>query len=127
MAAKSRLFYLIVFIALFITGCLDMPTPTAQATATDGTLSVETPVVVEPSATMSTPTAQACKVDTGISNGALNVRSGAGVKYTVLAVLNEGEIVTRTGERDGRWWQVVTRDQLTGWVNSDYCKWEGGD
>lgn len=115
---------MILLAALLLAGCLEMPTPAGAPSPTAEPVTASPLPVVETSPTLpdADPTAETCTVTTGISNGALNLRAGAGIQYTVLAVLNEGETVTRTGQREGRWWQVVTEDQLEGWVNNDYCK-----
>jgi hypothetical protein len=53
----------------------------------------------------------------------LNLRSGAGVGATRLAVIPAGAPLTPTGQRQGDWWQVRAGGgddgkELTGWVSS---------
>ena len=55
------------------------------------------------------------KVDTG----ALNVRSGPGTNYRVIAVLERGDIVTRIGQ-SGKWFKVSTSNGADAWVSSKY-------
>lgn len=110
---------LILILSLLLAACLEMPgAPTLPATPTAAATNTSAPIVTQ----TASPAPLVCTVETGIQAGALNIRAGVGVKNAVLAVLNEGETVIRTGKRDGRWWEVVTSDQLTGWLNSDYCR-----
>lgn len=61
-----------------------------------------------------------CKVYTGVDGGTVNLRTCAGTSCAVLDIVNEGEslnIVTA-----GLWVNVTTKDGVTGWLNSIYCK-----
>lgn len=52
-----------------------------------------------------------------IAPGAVNIRSGPGLNYTVIGTLNANTtmpIVGRNG--DGSWWQIKTPNDATGWV-----------
>jgi uncharacterized protein YgiM (DUF1202 family) len=106
---------------LILTACnpydgLTTPTqePTVTAIATEPGLTTNR---VTPS-----PTPQTCTVQTNVPQGSLNIRAGAGVGFAVLEVLHEGQILTLTHQpaRDG--WIEVTADDVTGWINSTYCK-----
>lgn len=67
-----------------------------------------------------TPAPRACTVDTGIPRGQLNLRTGAGVQFAVIRILNEGEAV-RVLER-ASWTEVIDRVGNHGFVYSKYCK-----
>lgn len=62
-----------------------------------------------------TPSGDRYKVNTG----ALNVRSGPGTNYRVIAVLEKGDIVTRIGQ-SGKWFKVSTSNGADAWVSSKY-------
>lgn len=55
-----------------------------------------------------------------VNTSALNVRSGAGVKYTVVATVAGGDRLNVVGQNDGResWWYVELADGTRGWVNN---------
>ncbi len=50
---------------------------------------------------------------------ALNVRDGPGGEYVPLITLNNSTVITVVGRYAG-WYQVVTPDQVLGWVDSDF-------
>ena len=54
-----------------------------------------------------------------VTAGALNVRRGPGTNYSVVAVLDKGDIVTRIGQ-SGKWFKVATSDGSDAWVSSKY-------
>ena len=51
----------------------------------------------------------------------LNVRIGPGVKYSKIATLKKGAIVTKVSTK-GNWWKVKYTASKTGWVNGKYLK-----
>ncbi|MEM7332725.1 MAG: SH3 domain-containing protein [Chloroflexota bacterium] len=54
-----------------------------------------------------------------VNTGALNVRSGPSVAYSVSAVIYQGNSVTLLGRNDaGSWLQIQTPAGTTGWVNA---------
>jgi uncharacterized protein YgiM (DUF1202 family) len=54
-----------------------------------------------------------------VTTGALNVRTGPGVAYHIIAVLDEGDIVQLLGRNNsGTWVQVKLQDETVGWVNA---------
>lgn len=91
------------------------PSPTAAAPAATRPAAVTT-------VTPSPIPLPVCTVSTGIDAGRLNIRAGASVKYAVLRVLQEGDVLTMTGGEAGNWIQVRTRGNVTGWINSIYCR-----
>ena len=104
----------VIVIGIALSGCelaqpyaaLSNP-PTPQTTATAATQ--------PPTATA---TAAACVV----SATALNLRYGPGLAYGVKAWPTAGEILTLTGKARGAWAEVRTAQNITGWINSNYCK-----
>jgi uncharacterized protein YgiM (DUF1202 family) len=66
------------------------------------------------------PTPQTCTVQTGVSSGYLNLRTGAGTQYALVRVLSEGEILTVI--KFGTWLEVSDGRGNQGYVNSNYCK-----
>lgn len=66
-----------------------------------------------------TPVIQ-CVVTTGIDDGRVNLRACPGMGCSVLSVLSEGEALQVIGS--GAWLQVRTEFNLTGYINSRFCK-----
>ena len=107
------LFVIVIVIGIALSGCeLAQPyaaisyQPTPQPTATAA------------QAPTATATAAACVV----SATALNLRYGPGLAYGVKAWPTAGEILTLTGKARGAWAEVRTAQNITGWINSNYCK-----
>ena len=52
----------------------------------------------------------------------LNVRSGPGITYNVISVINLGQIVSLTGEKNsnGTWVNIILANGAQGWVNTYY-------
>jgi len=89
-------------------------------------VSTETPASAEPTKSVQrsspSPAPRTCTVQTGIPQGALNIRTGAGIDHSVIQTLTEGQRLTLTSEAArGHWIQVTTSQNVTGWVNSNYC------
>lgn len=78
----------------------------------------------QPTATAATqpPTATATAAACVVSATALNLRYGPGLAYGVKAWLIAREILTLTGKARGAWAEVRTAQNITGWINSNYCK-----
>jgi uncharacterized protein YgiM (DUF1202 family) len=78
----------------------------------------------QPTATAATqpPTATATAAACAVSATALNLRYGPGLAYGVKAWPTAGEILTLTGKARGAWAEVRTAQNITGWINSNYCK-----
>src|SRR5262245_16397741 len=79
-------------------GVAASPTPTATTSPTF----TQTPMPVP-----TTPSPRVCTVHTGIPRGMLNLRKGAGVRYAVIRILNEGEAL-KVLER-ASWIEVIDR------------------
>lgn len=111
-----------ITIPIFIFAC----TLTNGSTAS-GASSVQTIQAQQPTSTqVASPTPSAtCRVRTNVAQGQLNLRSGPGVQYSVLAVLSEGETLSDESASSSVWhkdWLYVkTQYGRTGWVNSNYC------
>lgn len=67
-----------------------------------------------------TNTPEVCNVQTGIEGGTVNLRTCAGVSCTWLGYVTEGERLTVN--TSGAWINVTTKNGVTGWLNSKYCK-----
>ena len=86
-------------------------TLTQQPSATP----VDPPPVQLASTTSSTPQSLSCRVMTHVNDGQLNLRSGPGTQYAVLAVLHEGDpIQVSTSSAD---WLLANANGHSGWVN----------
>lgn len=87
------------------------PTPTGTLTPTN----TPTPVPATATPTAAPPTGSTATVNTG----ALNVRSGPGVAYDVVAVANQGNVVTLIGRNSNSTWaKVRLSNNIEGWVNA---------
>lgn len=81
-------------------------------------------IPTETPATEETVMAQSADViSTGyliVNVGALNVRSGPGVQYTILATVAGGDELHVIGQNDGRenWWYVELANGQRGWINN---------
>lgn len=75
-----------------------------------------------PGTATATPTPISLANATGIVNtGALNVRSGPGVQYNVIAAVYFGDVVTLLGRNgDATWLYIQTAAAVRGWVNARY-------
>jgi uncharacterized protein YgiM (DUF1202 family) len=84
-------------------------TPVATATPAPGTATA-------------TPTARPSTGITGVVNtGALNVRSGPGVQFNVIAAVYFGDVVSLIGRNgDSTWLFIQTAAAVRGWVNARY-------
>lgn len=56
----------------------------------------------------------------------LNVRTGPGTGYGRIDSLNNGAVVTITGEEKG-WYQISYGEGKTGWVSGDYIRLSAGE
>jgi hypothetical protein len=61
-----------------------------------------------------------CKVVTGLETGHVNLRECAGTSCPVLRVLKDGQMLTVV--KAGAWNEVITVDDVRGWINSTFCK-----
>jgi TolA-binding protein len=60
-----------------------------------------------------------CTIRTGNLDGKLFMRAGPGIKFGVTAIILEGQSLSIL--KLGDWYEVLTSDGLSGWVNSYYC------
>jgi len=107
---------IVLLCLLALTACLEVP----AGTATTRTVTV-TATAAAPTATV-TPTVggAVCVVRTGYDSGTVNLRTCAGVTCAVLDIVTEGERLTVLAA--GNWTHVTTKDGVTGYINSNYCK-----
>ena len=81
-------------------------------------------IPTETTAVEETISAQAADaISTGyliVNVGALNVRSGPGAQYTVIATIAGGDELDVIGKNDGRenWWYVELANGQRGWINN---------
>jgi len=73
-----------------------------------------------PSSTATEKSAQLCQVRTGMPSGYLNLRTGAGVSFSVIRILAEGE--TLQVLKRGAWLHVIDTRGEKGFVNANYCR-----
>lgn len=117
---SKKLNYLVLLLLLY--GCsaaIPLPTTSTPESTTSPQPTATEIVQVAESPTATVQTFEVCTVSTGAPQGYLNLRSGAGVDYPVLRVLNEGE--TLTIMQRGAWLEVLDASGV-GYVNSNYCK-----
>ena len=111
--------YLLSIVAIFtaLSGCA---LPAAQPYAALSNPPTPQPAAEATQAATGSPTARAaCKVSAA---QALNLRSGPGTPYSVVKVLQAGELLTLTGPQRGAWREVLTAGGVIGWLNATYCK-----
>jgi len=114
MNAKTIVLLCLLVCLLALTACLEVPAGTAITPTVTATVTV--------TATAAAPTAAAvtCEVYTGIDGGTVNLRTCAGTSCAVLDIVTEGERLTVLAA--GNWAHVTTKDGVTGYINSNYCK-----
>ena len=79
------------------------------------------PVLPSPAAQIPTQTPVAtCLVSTGLEGGRVNLRACAGTSCAGLSVVADGQVLQVI--KRGEWLQVVTADNLTGYIKSKFCK-----
>ncbi|MCP5094209.1 MAG: SH3 domain-containing protein, partial [Chloroflexi bacterium] len=82
------------------------------------TTATATPTATTPTATTTPTTTAAAAV---INTGALNVRSGPGAGYGIVAVANHGQTVSLLGRiSNSSWVKIRTSTSVEGWVNATY-------
>ncbi|MBT3190362.1 MAG: SH3 domain-containing protein [Anaerolineae bacterium] len=65
------------------------------------------------------PAIKHCSIETGYSQGRVNLRGGAGLTFDVLIVLKEGDRLEVLD--NGSWLAVRTEDGLVGYIKSNFC------
>jgi len=119
---------IILFIVILLTSCNPYQGLAALPVSTETPArSTATPQLSQLATIDPTPNPTTCKVTTGIDRGRLNIRSGAGVSHSVIALLHEGEVLTVMHSTAslvdrGAWMYVRTSRNVKGWINSKYCK-----
>jgi uncharacterized protein YraI len=99
-----------------------------QASNVESVQSIKTPPA--PATVMPPPPPSGAATATSIDY--VNVRSGPGTNYTILAVAPPGATGEVTGKSsDGAWWQVKVPTQIAadglGWVSADWVVTQGTD
>ncbi len=121
----SRAIYALAafILALFMAGCIQKIEPPAAAEATR-TPPQAAHVAQATTATRTPPQATearsvTCSVLTGQAAGTLHVRACAAVTCAAVGYLAEGETVTIL---EAGAWHKVKAGNVTGYVNSEFCK-----
>jgi N-acetylmuramoyl-L-alanine amidase len=78
-------------------------------------------VLVISTIVFSNPGASSAATTTYKTTDSLNVRIGPGVKYSKVATLKKGTVVTKV-KSSGNWMQVKYNTSKVGWVNAKYLK-----
>lgn len=112
-------------------------TPTAPApteTTAPESASAETPVAKAATPPPPTPTAPPIPPTPGggsltftgvVTGSVVNLRSGPGVNYDILAQVREGDQVTvQAGSEDGGWWQICcpVEEGKPAWLSADFVE-----
>lgn len=117
--AYAWLFVLIVLVIL--TSCnpyQGLAAPTVSMETPAGLTATQTAIPRSPTPTL--PRAERCTVRTGVPAGYLNLRTGAGTRYAVIRILDEGEVLKVI--RRAAWLQVIDPSGARGYVNRRYCQ-----
>jgi uncharacterized protein YraI len=89
--------------------------PVTTTTVNTNTAPVTTLAVITPTATP-VPLSPVTNPQV-VASSALNVRSGPGTDYPIIAALQQGEIANITGKNtNGDWWEIALANGQTGWV-----------
>lgn len=89
--------------------------PITTTMATTNTTAVTTTTTITPTATP-VPLAPVTNPQV-VASSALNVRSGPGTDYPIIAALQQSEIANITGKNtNGDWWEISLANSQTGWV-----------
>lgn len=89
--------------------------PVTTTTTTTNTTVVTTTTAITPTATP-VPLSPVTNPQV-VASSALNVRSGPGTDYPIIAALQQGEIANITGKNtNGDWWEIALANGQTGWV-----------
>lgn len=92
-------------------------TDTAANTAANTAASTVTGTTANTVSLLSIATPSAPTIPQGTANDLVNVRSGPGTGFTVVASLNQNDSVDVLGKTPaGDWWQVRTASGANGWV-----------
>lgn len=118
---KKIVFALIVLLLAGCQAAIDLPTPTAGPPSPTPIVTVQgkesTPVSTVETIKQNKNT---CKVSTGIESGFLNLRTGPGMNYAVIRVLEEEEVLTVI--ISGTWNEVIDSEGIHGFVYGKFCE-----
>jgi uncharacterized protein YgiM (DUF1202 family) len=117
----KHIYILLLLLALASLACsLSLTEPTANLSASLATVTA----IPSPAATITTePTGTASLDKCEVTAEALHLRNTPNIEGLVLAYLNQGDQLTILPDPpSGEWVKVMTGDNLTGWINSQYCE-----
>jgi len=134
----SNLFVLVVLVIIIYPAIYIYQNPSLLVTITQApeiasseeaapTLALLATATLAPEIASSAPTPQpACLVVRALpgGDGKLNLRSGAGTSYAVLAILQDGQELTEEGQ-SGEWYGVTIHTatgNISGYVHSSYVE-----
>lgn len=117
---KTQLLLYILLVFVSSLAC-QIVTVTNELPSAPSANALPTPVKLQP-----TPKPTACLIVRALpgGDGNLNLRSGAGTSYAVLAVLQDGQALAKDGER-GDWYAVTVvmdGERVRGFVRSEYVE-----
>ena len=118
------LFLSLACIAILLSACSIPSREIATSTQTSipiPTLTLE----AEPTPTQFLPTATASEVKYCVVPGLLNVRSGPGIQYTIVAILAQGTCGTVAARNDDLSWVYFITSKYSGWVYTKYVSGKG--
>jgi N-acetylmuramoyl-L-alanine amidase len=99
-------------------------TPTAVPTSSAATATAKPAGTAVPTVPAKTPVPASTAVPSNtavVTTGRLNVRSGPGAGYTIVAVLTQGDIVTLLGRTiTSSWVKIKTAGGVEGWISTFY-------
>lgn len=113
--------WIVLCLALLLAGCKPFPTrtPTETPPATSAPTRQETNTARAARAAAAravlSPTPARCVVSTGYNAGTVNVRSGPGMTYSVVDVVQEGQELPLYGHPVDGWQEVTTPALVNGW------------
>lgn len=108
---------ILIFAPIFLFACgvsrsafLTQPDPIPSPTAAQVEIATTSPTHPQPTQQVCTVTAES-----------LHVRESAGVDGVVIGWLKAGQVVTILNDPPVDNWIHIQADDLTGWINSNYC------
>jgi len=118
------LFLSLICIAVLLSAC-NVP---SRETATSTQTSIPVPTLTLealPAPTQFLPTATASEMKYCVVPGLLNVRSGPGIQYSIVAILGQDTCGTVAARNDDLSWVYFNTSKYSGWVYTKYVSGQG--